>query len=484
MLKSTLTICLSLSLLACQGGDREASSGLMSAKAASFTGPVGDAGLYGHPMWDSWYDIGELGYVEEEYFVAGTARAHGTDTEADYTTRIIIRRPLNAQDFNGTLLLDWVNVTAQFENAVDTLEAHRFFLREGYAYAHVSVQAAGLCCTPLTPQIWDPLRYAELNHPGDDYAFDMLSQIARGFRSPTETDPMGGLSVQRIIAMGQSQSAIQLHQYVNEVQAEAQAIDGFLIHADIGAGKDFGLEPPAPVLHLLSDAEADPEPPTATSNYVLWEVAGAAHQDLWVGYHQEIGQARRVAAHLPKMSMAQDDLLHDLAGNYGEQFDPGLELCVAAGAAFPMRYAVTAAIHHLNLWLSDGRVPPQAPRYEFTDAGQLATDELGNALGGLRYPPIDVPIARYLSTVCELGGITVPLTEAELINRYPSHRDYLSAMQSATAISVLQGFLLPEDALELLSRAEAASNRWPADLIMPSPATEEAFKIKFGRHSH
>ncbi|MGJ8670806.1 MAG: alpha/beta hydrolase domain-containing protein [Oceanococcus sp.] len=468
MLRTTSLIII-LSLLACQGADRGVPAGdgnfSIAGPVATFSGPIGNEGIFGHAMWDTWYDIGEVGYQEEEYFVSGSARSHVDDSVAEYTSRVIVRRPENAADFNGTVLLDWVNVTAQFENAVDTLEAHRFFLREGYAFVHLSAQAAGLCCTPLTPQVWDPVRYAELNHPGDDYAFDMVSQIARAFKVVAEVNPMAGLQTQRVIAMGQSQSAIQLHQYINEVQASAQAIDGFLVHGDIGAGKDFGSRPAAPVLHLLSDAEAEPEEPTATENYVLWEVAGTAHQDLWVGYHQELGQARRVVAQLPKMSMEQDDQLHVLAANYGEVPDPGLNVCVAAGAAFPMRYAVAAGLHHLHHWLRDGIKPPQPPRYEFR-SGNLATDDLGNALGGLRYPPIDVPIARYQSTLCQLGGITIPLTEIELLQRYPTHTDYMAALSSATAQSVSDGYLLTADAKELLSRAQAASLRWPVDLLL------------------
>lgn len=454
-------------LLASLSGCQDGRAPVLEAAGTSarFEGPVGNAGLFGHPMWDSWYDIGELGYVEEEFFVSGRARSHTEDTEADYVTRVIVRRPADPAAFNGTVLLDWVNVTAQFENAVGTLQAHRFLLREGYAYVHLSAQAAGLCCSPLTPKIWDPLRYADLNHPGDDYAFDMVSQIARGFKNPLGEDPMSGLRPDVVLIMGQSQSAIRLHQYVNEVQAQARAIDGFLIHADVGAGKDFGTAPAAPVLQLLSDLEAEPEAPTATDNYVLWEVAGAAHQDLWVGEHQVLGQTRRVVAHLPKQSMAQDDLLHRIAGNYGEQWDPALAVCVVAGAAFPMRYAVAAAIHHLNRWARGGTAPPQPPRYEFDINGDLAVDELGNALGGLRYPPIDVPVARYQSTACELGGITIPLTEVELLQRYPTHADYVARMQAATDATVAAGYLLPEDAVELMERAKAASQRWPLDLL-------------------
>ena len=62
-------------------------------------------------------------------------------------------------------MLDWVNVTAQFENAVDTLEAREMLLREGWTYVHVSAQKAGVCCTPLTPQVYDPVRYARSTTP-------------------------------------------------------------------------------------------------------------------------------------------------------------------------------------------------------------------------------------------------------------------------------------------------------------------------------
>ena len=95
-------------------------------------------------------------------------------------------------------MLDWVNVTAQFENAVDTLEAREMLMREGFAFVHVSAQSAGLCCIPLTPQVYDPVRYAAINHPGDKYANDMLSQIAQALHAPHGgPDPMGGMRSRR-----------------------------------------------------------------------------------------------------------------------------------------------------------------------------------------------------------------------------------------------------------------------------------------------
>src|SRR6202008_3155227 len=126
--------------------------------------------------------------------------------------------------------------------------------------------------------------YAALSHPGDDWSFDMFAQIARAIRAPAGVDPMGGLHVQRVLAAGQSQSASRLYSHVNLGYAGSRVIDGFLIHG--GGAKTFARPVPVPVIHLLSDMEADPAPPTSDPNYALWEVGGSSHTDLWVGYHQ------------------------------------------------------------------------------------------------------------------------------------------------------------------------------------------------------
>lgn len=430
---------------------------------ATVKGPIGSAGIRGHALWDSWFDLSELGYVEEEYFISGTAKSYPETSPADYTTRIIVRRPADPAHFNGTVLLEWVNVTAQFENAPDTLSAHPLFHRDGYAYVHVSAQAAGICCAPmLTPKTWDPQRYAELSHPGDDYSFDMFSQVAKAMKAPVGADPMAGLRVEKVIAMGQSQSANRLSAYVRRVHPDARIIDGFLIHSSTGglADKTFEAAPLDPVLHLLTDYEATPGEPNVTQNYRLWEIAGAAHQDFWVGYHQEAGAGPRVLTSAPQQPASADEELHETAGNYGEQYHPMLGTCILAGAAFPTRYAISAAIHHLDGWVKTGGLPPTGPRYEFDGSGRLARDQYGNALGGIRYPPIDVPVARYRSTDCQLGGITLPFTELELQQLYPTHAVYYCQMREATLKSIRDGFLLPEEADDLMARVEAASNRW------------------------
>ena len=65
-----------------------------------------------------------------------------------------------------------------------------------------------------TPSVWDPVRYADLDHPGDQFANSMFTQVARAFVEPGEVDPMGGLDVEVLLAAGQSQSANRMADYV------------------------------------------------------------------------------------------------------------------------------------------------------------------------------------------------------------------------------------------------------------------------------
>lgn len=445
------------------------------------------AGLKGFPLWDSYYDLTDLDipYEEQELFVSGTAHAADGSTAAPYTTRIIVTRPTDPTKFNGTVLLDWVNVTAQFENAVDTMLTRPMLMREGFAYAHVSAQAAGVCCLPeLTPKMWDPVRYAALDHPGDEYAFDMFTQVAQAFKAPAGIDPLGGLRVKgtpRVLAAGQSQSANELSDYISTwLPAHPEAvgvIDGVLVHGNVPGEKTFVKGSPIPVLQLLSDFEAQDDgvnPDTVDPNYRLWEIAGASHSDFFIGYQSEFGHGPRVLAGAPKKSAGEYADLMKAAGNYGEVIHPLMGTCTLAGATLPMHYADSAAIHQLNAWVATGVAPKNGPRFTFTN-GQLATDQYGNTLGGIRMPPIDVPVAHYVSTSCQLGGITVPFSDAEIRLLYPTfdgEDGYYAQMKAHTDAAVRDGWLLPDDAADLMQRVCDAKVRFgeaPGDCAPYAP---------------
>ncbi len=90
------------------------------------TGPV--TGGDGQPrILSSSFDLTDVGYEGNEYFIAGTATAYTSATplvsdgkwkvtpvtetpDAAFKTRIVVYRPIAAKDFNGTV---WVGISAK-----------------------------------------------------------------------------------------------------------------------------------------------------------------------------------------------------------------------------------------------------------------------------------------------------------------------------------------------------------------------------------
>ncbi|HLG00696.1 MAG TPA: alpha/beta hydrolase domain-containing protein [Acidimicrobiia bacterium] len=424
-------------------------------------GPI-TGGIHGHPWYDPAFEVGSQGYVEEEYFLSGVARSHPAGTSAAYKTRILVIRPASPLRFNGTVVVEWDNVTAQAAFSPMFAWAHPLLLRDGYAFVSVSAQAAGVCCSPLSHFVWDPLRYGSLIHPEDVYSFDIYSQAIESLvhPSPPPEDPLGGLVVNKVIAVGQSQSANRLHTYVNEVHNAVDLIDGFII--DAGGSKNFPTPPSDPVIHFLSEDGITAAAPDRMGhpNYRLWEAPAASHNDADTARHIDGGQAQRNAIPgWPQFPYSEDERLHAEGLHYGEEGPStyaGCQVLGEGGNEYPRRYAVQAALDHMNRWVTDGVAAPQPPRVQFTGS-TIARDDFGHPLGGVRLPPIDVPVARYFATTCALFGHTVALDPATLLELYPTHADYVSAMQAATDAAVGAGFMLAEDGEELMGMAEASA---------------------------
>ena len=128
------------------------------------------------------------GYAAAEFFVSGTATSYageGALGEADYTTRIVALTPIDAAKFNGTVLVEWLNVSGGIDAPAVWIMAHREIVREGYAYVGVSAQQVGvqggstITGIDMSLKKQDPERYSILSHPGDAYSFDIFSQIGQ-----------------------------------------------------------------------------------------------------------------------------------------------------------------------------------------------------------------------------------------------------------------------------------------------------------------
>ena len=92
-----------------------------------------------------------LGLTEEEFFYSGAADVY-TYVEGDvhlgqkviktagapYKTRMLVRRPTDAADFNGTVVIESMNSTASFDTTPVWIPSAEYFAREGIVYIGVT----------------------------------------------------------------------------------------------------------------------------------------------------------------------------------------------------------------------------------------------------------------------------------------------------------------------------------------------------------
>jgi hypothetical protein len=94
----------------------------------------------------------------------------------------------------------------------------------------------------------------------------------------------------------------------------------------------------------------------------------------------------------------------------------------------------------------------------------LQRDSNGNAIGGIRSPHLDVPIATLIGeagnpgpSFCSSFGATIPFDSAKLASLYNSHGAFVSKWSASVAAMADAGFITPEDA-ELVQASAAQSS--------------------------
>lgn len=430
------------------------------------------------------FPLADVGYEQAEYFVAGTAHnyvargALGSDghwqvdaaDEAAYKTRIVVHRPIKPGDFNGTVIIEWLNISGGLDAAPDWVMAHNELIRSGYAWVGVSAQKAGIDggggVVNLSLKTVNSERYGSLVHPGDSFSYDMYSQISRAIRTPGAVDPLGGLKVEHAIAAGESQSAFRLTTYVNAFAAGEELFDGYFIHSRGDGSAPLSQEPQAvantparvlvrddldvPVMMVQTESDlfllgsyADRQPDS--DRFRLWEVAGTAHADTYT----VAGAADR----------GDDPSFANIVETASPV--PGIISCDKPINSGPQHFVVSKAIAALREWIVNGAAPAEAPRLEVDAIGtSYSYDDLGNVLGGIRTPYVDVPIARLSGEgqggegFCFLFGTTALFDDVTLAALYPSHAAYVNAVNSSVDSAIANGFLLPEDGALIKTAAQ------------------------------
>jgi hypothetical protein len=423
-------------------------------------------------------NLQEAGYVEHEYVASGTATSYQeaapltedgrwvfeTNGTAPYRTRVLVRRPENPAAFSGTVIVEWLNVSGGLDANPDYANLKEELTRQGHVWVGVSAQLIGIEGGPvlvIAPggeglageglKSIDSERYGSLGHPGDGFSFDIFTQVARALRSGGPA--MGYMEPQQLIAAGQSQSAMAMVTYYNGVQPFAQAFDGFFVHsrafvglplvgpdehADLLGG--FSTTPAilrtdldTPVLELQAENDVIGVLSSITvrqpdsSTFRLWEVAGTAHAD----------------ARLIGIAAA------------------GLD-CGAPINDGPMHFVAKAAFSSLDNWVRTGELPAMAQRLETPgDPPEFLRDVDGIAQGGIRTPPLDVPIDTHSGVpgpnpdfICILLGSTLPLSSERLGEMYTSPNDYEQLYEAATDAVIEAGFVLEQERQALQALAD------------------------------
>jgi hypothetical protein len=423
-------------------------------------------------------EIEKAGGTEKEYFFEGTATGYRlADQATEYPTdgrwrgepageqpfrsRMVVLSPADRTQFNGTVIVEWNNVSSG-ENFILSHSAPQL-IKDGFAVVGVSAQFVGVEGLPDAPQLGatalksaNPERYASLHHPSDDYSYDIFHQAGQllGPGRPHDPDPLAGLEVRHLIAMGASQSSARLAGYLNGIHAVTSVYDAFLLvvypntptalnaaSAPTDLPQTFGpnqfhllewykhllrddLDVPIIVLNSESEAsECHPNSQPDTELLRWWEIAGTSHT-----------------------GMASTDILETMGVGTSVSFGP----------------AVRAALHALARWLDSSEPPQHQPRLlKHGTPPRFRRDEHGNAIDGIQLPDVAAPLATHAAERIEgdgsnlLRGSSIPFTAEQVRALYPDHATWFATYKAAVEHLTQTGVVLPDDGEAMVAQAQA-----------------------------
>jgi hypothetical protein len=481
----------SIILLGC-GSSPSSASSTSSDRSPSTTGSSSPSGFtvsgpkpigsptFNNTLYGTSFNLSKVGYEKSQFFVSGTAHSYVPEqsltsdgrwkvtegVSAPYETRIAVYRPINPKRFNGTVVVEWLNVSGGTDDSPDWTLSHNELIRNGFAWVGVSAQQVGVNAA----KSGDPAEYSSLSHPGDSFSYDIFSQVGQAVRQDSAAI-LGGLRLHALIAAGESQSAGRLMTYIDAVQPIARVYQGFLVHSQFGTG--------APVSQAPQTNDAAPNPTTIRSDigvpvfefetetdvansklsdrlhygnpkwFRLWEIAGGSHYDYY-GLAIGPGDTGNGQGAVKNLAAMQNPTRTPVGG-----FN-----CAVPINTGGTHWALDTAVHALNNWVVAGTPPPPASPLATTNDSPVVykLDANGNVVGGVRTPQVDAPIAALGSHgnsggFCFLFGSTVPFSATHLASLYKSHGQFVAAWAGAVKRDHADGFLLPADATELLHSA-------------------------------
>ena len=461
-------------------------------------------------------DLAAHGYVEEEYLISGKANVYDwgagnkavvRTADAPYSTRVIVRRPINRTRMSGTVVVEPLNPSNLFDLNIGWAISGDRFMRDGDVWV-------GFTSKPVAVQAlkaFDPQRYGSLSWANplalddprnctniqtivdppavrsrtteDGLVWDIFSQIGAWLKSDAASNPLAdghgarrASAVDREYGFGYSQTGSMMITYLNAIQPRVVADEGKPIYdgyfVGVAGGAFIGAAPlnqctPVPALgdprrslrnagvpvvqmmsqsdYLIGIASRQPDGDTPPDLYRHYEMAGAAHAT-----PDELFYSAR-----PEDILAAGRDVPPMSCNEGPR------------SRFPNRIFIDAALQNIDLWSRYG-LPAPPGRDILVENGRPVLDEFGNVLGGLRSPYLDVPTSTWFASstgasFCFIAGHEVPFEQTTLDELYPTRGAYVGAVVRDVHALVRDRYITRADGQELIREAAQTDVRGRGD---------------------
>ena len=445
-------------------------------------------------------DLRTIGYVEEEFLVAGTANVYDWPAPGaavirtagvPYVTRVLVRRPADRSRFSGTAIVEMLNPSNLFDLNLAWAISRRQIVRDGDAWVGITAKPVSIA----TLKMFNAERYGSLAMANplaiedprnctsvaadsartteNGVVWDIHTQVGAWLRSDAASNPLRYGSapgtahpVQRLYAWGYSQTGSFLYTYINAVHPLVVKEDGrsmfdaYLIGVAsapspinqcapaIGADdpRRFIRNAGVPVVRVMSQSDylsgiaarrADSD--AAPDLYRNYEIAGSAH--------------------------ATPDELNFAAApadiEKGGRSVPPMACNEGPRSRFPNGPAFNAVLRNLDSWVRSGTPAPRAEPILVVD-GKPVLDRFGNVVGGIRSPFVEVPTSTWFGnstgpSFCRIAGHEVRLAPDLVKALYPAPEDYVRAVTASVSRLVIEGFIVKEDADDLIAEARRAA---------------------------
>ena len=452
-------------------------------------------------------DLAKAGYVEEEFFVSGTANvydwaANGAVSvvrpNAPYTNRILVRRPVDPKRFSGTVIVEMMHSPRGLDFPLMWGWIHEHVVERGDAWVGFTMDPdAVTALKKFNPTRYAPLSWANPNpaeacgaggrgnaapatsESEEGLLWDITSQVGALLKSTAASRPLAGLNVQHLYLTTQDAAHLT---YINAIQPHATlangkpVYDGHLAKSGRRAGRIRRCAPTpgngdprhtirnagVPVINVLQEGdvlaglrERRPDSDEPGDRFRLYEVAGTAHSGVPAYRWSTANMKDHAAAGGEVVTRSFSGAIAPYTLEVPLR-DP--ERCRSSEMVSEqpiVTYTFHSAFANLDEWVRTGTPAPRGARIEVVGEGtpqaRIAKDRFGNAVGGVRTPYVDVPIATYHSghgagPGCGNNfGYTEPFPWARLDALYGNYKAYASRMTQAVDRAVKERWLRESD---------------------------------------